>query len=67
MNIRDILSDLFERRPKVTICLMVPPEVIDKGWSNVSMTTDGLEFFGCYGILRNEYIFKGKLKVDIDK
>lgn len=63
----DKLERILKRQPKINIALMIPEEIINKGYKNVSMTTDGLEFFGCYGILKNKYLFKGKLKVDLEK
>ncbi len=64
MNISDRLSSIFSRRPKVTIMLMLPESIINQGYKHITMTTDNLEFFGCHGIIRNNYIFKGDVKVE---
>lgn len=66
MKAIDKFTNFLKRQPKVTVILTVPEEIINnKKYNNVSMTVDGLEFFGRYGLLKNNLIFKGKLKVDI--
>lgn len=52
-------------QPRVNVVLMLPDEIINKGWKDCVMSTDGLEFFGCYGLFKNQYLFKGKIKVDL--
>ena len=64
MNLHNLLTKLRDRRPKITIALMIPPEIIDKGWHNVSITTDNVHFELSHGILTTEYLFRGALKVD---
>ncbi len=65
MKAIDHLERLLRKRSKINIVLMIPKEIINKGYKSVSMTTDGLEFFGCYGLFKNKHLFKGKLKVDL--
>jgi len=65
--IERLTNFILKKRPKVNVILMVPEEIINnKKYNNVIMTTDALEFFGCYGLLKNNLIFKGKLKVDLN-
>ena len=65
MSITDLLNKLVNKRPKINVILTIPEEVINKGYKKVTMSVDELEFFGCYGLFKNEYIFKGKVKVEM--
>lgn len=65
MKLCELLTKIIHRRPKVTVILTIPKELIDGNYHNVIMTTDAVVFAGCYGILKNDYIFKGTLKVEL--
>ena len=64
MSIRDMLSELFKKQPKVTIILTLPESIVNQGYKRVTMTTDNLEFFGRHGLIQSNYIFKGDVKVE---
>ena len=68
MNAFDKLTNFIRKKqPTVNVVLMVPKEIINnKKYNYVTMTTDALEILGCYNH-GNNMIFKGMLKVDLEK
>ena len=66
MNLKTLIQDLISKRPQITVVLTLPEEVISKDYHKVSIFIDDVELFGCFGILKNKYIFKGKVKVDLE-
>ena len=66
MNLRTLIHDLISKRPQINVVLTLPKEVIDKDYHKVSMSIDDVELFGCFGTFKNKYIFRGKVKVDLE-
>jgi len=67
MRLHDLLTKIIDRRPKVTVILEIPRDIINNHkYNKVTISQDAVEFHFCHGIIRQEYFFKGMLKVDLE-
>ncbi len=68
MKLHDLLSKIIDRRPKVVVILTMPKEIINNGkFNKVKISHDAIEFHFSHGIIRQEYFFKGLLKVELEE
>lgn len=67
MNLHNLLTKILDRRPRITVVLQIPEEIINNGkYNKVTITTDAVQFHFTHGIIRQEYFFKGLLKVELE-
>ena len=65
MKLHDLLTKLIDRRPKIVVILKIPDEIINNGkFNKLTISQDAVEFHFTHGIIRQEYFFKGLLKVE---